>query len=82
MTDYKPAHLAKEADRLSNDEILNKALDDIKLASYEALSQADVGDQIKLLRLQQRIAVVEEIRSTLNQWITQGRIEEDTGPYV
>jgi len=82
VTDYKPAHLAKEADRLSNDEILNKALDDIKLASYEALSQADVGDQIKLLRLQQRIAVVEEIRSTLNQWITQGRIEEDTGPYV
>lgn len=64
-----PDHLAKEADRLQNDPIFNKALDDIRADALSSLVTADADNKTTIVRLQQVAAVVDEIRNVLGRYI-------------
>lgn len=75
-------HLAKEADRLKNDELFNTALDAIRSEALNALAIADADDITVMLRLQQRVAVIDEIRATLDRYIIASEPAEDTGSYA
>ena len=75
-------HLAQEADRLKNDPIFNKALDDIRNEALEALAQADATNMVMILRLQQKVAVIDEIRTTLDRYILAADVQEDAGSFA
>jgi hypothetical protein len=78
----KTDHLAKEAARLKSDEIFNKALDAILIEALTALAQANADDKTMILRLQQKAAVVDEIRTTLDRYIMAADVQEDAGSYA
>lgn len=78
MTD----HLAKEADRLKSDELFNKALDAIRSEAMDSLATADADDKTAILRYQQKVAVVDEIRATLDRYILAAASQEDAGSYA
>lgn len=69
-------HLAKEAERLKNDEIFIKALADIRADALNSLVTADPDNKTLIIRLQQVAAVTDEIRNVLDRYILQG--SEDT----
>jgi hypothetical protein len=75
-------HLAKEADRLKNDEIFNKALADIRSEALEALAAADADNYTAIVRLQQRVAVVDEIRTMLGRYIIAADVQEQPGSFA
>ena len=62
-------HLAKEADRLKHDPIFLKALADIRSEALEELAVAPADSMIDIAALQQRVAVIDEIRATLDRYI-------------
>lgn len=76
------SHLAKEADRLRNDEIFNKALADIRSEALNALAAADADDKTMILRLQQKVAVIDEIRATLDRYIIAAEAQENAGSFA
>lgn len=75
-------HLAKEAARLKTDDIFNKALDDIRSEALEALAVANVESVTTLLRWQSRVAVVDDIRATLDRYIMAADAQEDAGSFA
>lgn len=75
-------HLAKEADRLKNDELFNKALDVIRLEALNALADADADNHTSIVRLQQRVAVVDEIRNVLDRYIIAADVQENAGSFA
>lgn len=75
-------HLAKEADRLKHDEIFNKALDDIRSEALEALAVANAENTIMILYLQQKVAVIDDIRTTLDRYILAADVQEDSGSFA
>jgi ketosteroid isomerase-like protein len=75
-------HLAKEADRLKNDEIFNMALDRIRAEALEGLAQIDADDITAVLKLQCRVFAVDEIRSTLDAYILAADVPEDAGSFA
>ena len=66
-----PEHYAKEAERLLADEVLKHALDTVRADALEALVIADVNDPIKVLRLQQTVVVIDDIRAELRAAIAR-----------
>lgn len=77
-----PEHLAKEAERLKGDPVFNNALDDICAETFEALATADADDKTMILRLQQKVAVIDEIRTTLDRYIMAADVQETTGSFA
>ena len=75
-------HLAKEADRLKHDEIFIKALADIRSETLDALAVADADNKTMILRLQQKVAVIDEIRTTLDRYIIAADVQEDPGSFA
>jgi hypothetical protein len=75
-------HLAKEADRLKNDEIFNKALADIRSEALDTLATSDADDKTMILRLQQKVAVIDEIRTTLDRYIIAADVQENPGSFA
>ena len=75
-------HLAKEADRLKNDPIFNKALDDIRRDALESLMSANADDKSQIIRLQQVALVIDEIRNVLDRYIMAADVQEDTGSFA
>jgi len=76
-------HLAKEADRLLNDPIFVKALEDIRMDALNALAGAEANDITMILRLQQKVAVIDEIRVTLHRYIIMAAdVQEDPGSFA
>lgn len=75
-------HLAKEAERLKHDEIFNKALDAIRSDALDALAVADADDKTMILRLQQRVSVIDEIRATLDRYIIAADAQESPGSFA
>lgn len=65
-------HLAREASRLLNDEVLQEALAAIRLEALEDLARADADDRTAILRLQAKVSVVEEFCDQLRRYITRG----------
>lgn len=76
------SHLAKEADRLQNDPVFNDALDDIRADALDALAIADADDKTMILRLQQKVAVIDEIRTTLASYILAADVQDEHGSYA
>lgn len=78
-----PEHLAKEADRLKNDPIFNKALDDIRADALNELVHANPDDKSNIIRLQQVAVVTEEIRNVLDRYIMAAeRTQETAGSFA
>lgn len=62
-------HYANEARRLLEDEVLKKAFEEVRKGALEALAVADVDDKTKVLRLQQKVIAIENIRAELEAMI-------------
>lgn len=75
-------HLAKEADRLSSDPIFIQALADIRSDALNALAEANADDKTAILRLQQKVAVVDEIRTVLARFILRADVQENAGSFA
>ncbi len=75
-------HLAKEADRLKNDPIFNKALDDIRADALNSLVTADADNKTLIIRLQQVAAVTDEIRNVLDRYIMAADVQEPAGSFA
>lgn len=75
-------HLANEADRLKNDPIFNKALDDIRADALDQLVRANPDDKSNIIRLQQVAAVTDEIRNVLDRYIMRADVQEDSGSFA
>lgn len=75
-------HLAKEADRLKNDPIFNKALDDIRTDALNALVTADADNKSQIIRLQCVAGVVDEIRNVLDRYIMAADVQENPGSFA
>jgi hypothetical protein len=76
-------HLAKEAARLKDDPIFIKALADIRSDALDALAVANADDKTMILRLQQQVAVIDEIRTVLERYIVVAPDVQDTSsPYA
>jgi hypothetical protein len=75
-------HLAKEADRLRNDPIFQKALDTILGEALAALALADADNKTMILRLQQKAAVIDEIRTVLDRYIMAADVQDDAGSFA
>lgn len=75
-------HLVKEAGRLKNDPIFIKALADIRSEALDALAEANADDKTMILRLQQKVAVIDEIRTTLDRYIMAADVQEDPGSFA
>lgn len=80
----KSEYLAKEAERLKADPIFIRALDDIRAETLAELALANADDKTTILRLQQRVAVVNEIRAVLDRYIvaSEGPEQEAASPYA
>jgi len=76
------AHLAKEAARLQADELFNKALDAIRADALDTLAYTPAEHTTDILRQQQRVAVVDEIRATLDRYIIAVEPAEETSSYA
>lgn len=76
------AHLAKEAERLKSDPIFTKALEDIRADALNALVEADADNYTAIVRLQQKVAVIEEIRNVLDRYIMAADVQEDAGSFA
>lgn len=75
-------HLAKEAERLKADPIFTKALDDIRADALNALALANADDKTMILRLQQKAAVIDEIRNALDRYVIAADVQEDAGSFA
>lgn len=75
-------HLAKEAARLKSDPIFTKALEDIRVEALNVLALADADDKTMILRLQQKAAVIDEIRNALDRYIIAADVQEDAGSFA
>lgn len=62
-------HYANEARRLLEDVVLKKAFEEVRKGALEALAVADVDDKTKVLRLQQKVIAIENIRAELEAMI-------------
>lgn len=65
----KPEDLAKEAERLGKDPVFRHALAMMRADAVERLCKADPADMQEIIRWQNMVAVVDEIPSTLEQFI-------------
>jgi hypothetical protein len=77
-------HLAKEAERLSNDPIFTKALGDIRADALNTLAGANADDKTAILRLQQKVAVIDEIHDVLGRYIMRAdqTTADDKSPFA
>ena len=76
-------HLAKEADRLKNDPIFTEALSAIRTDALEAIAVANADDKTMILRLQQKVAVIDEIHAVLERFVIgAGQSLDDASPYA
>jgi hypothetical protein len=74
-----PDHYAKEAARLLADDVLNHALDKVMAEAKDALAVANVDDKTSLLRLQERVGAVEDIRSELRSAVNRVKAATSQG---
>lgn len=70
-------HLKREADRLKNDPIFTEALADIRADALDALAIANADDKTTILRLQQKVAVIDEIRNVLDRYIMAADVQQE-----
>ena len=62
-------HYAKEADRLLHDDTLNHALDTLRSEALEELASVDADNKTDIIRRQQMVLLIDEIRAELRRAI-------------
>lgn len=77
-----PDRLTKEAERLKGDEFFNLTLANIRANALDDLATANADDKTMILRLQQKVAVIDEIRTTLDRYILAADVQEDAGSFA
>ena len=77
-----PDHLAQEAERLKNNPIFIKALEDIRADALAELVKANADDKSNIIRLQQVAVVTEEIRNVLDRYILAADVQEEPGSFA
>jgi len=75
-------HLAKEAARLKDDPVFMKALADIRGDALNELAAVNADDKTAVLRLQQKVAVTDEIRNVLDRYIVAATVQENAGSFA
>jgi len=75
-------HLAKEAARLKSDPIFDKALSDIRADALNALVGVDADNYTAVVRLQQKVVVIDEIRNALHRYIIAADVQENAGSFA
>lgn len=75
-------HLAKEAERLKNDDFFNQTLDAIRANALDDLATANADDKTMILRLQQKVAAIAEIRNVLDRYIMAADVQENAGSFA
>lgn len=76
-------HLKREAERLKADELFNTALDAIRSEALDSLATADADNFTVIVRWQQRVAVIDEIRATLDRYILADEpAQDEASPYA
>ena len=79
----KSDHLAKEAERLQSDTTFTQALADIRADALNTLATANADDKTAILRLQQKVAVIDEIHDVLGRYIMRAPTPtDDKSPYA
>lgn len=78
----KADHYAKEAQRLLADETLKYALDILRAEALEALALADVDAKTAVLRLQQKVAAIDAIRSELSSAVLRTATANPNGSFA
>ena len=76
--ELRQEHLAREARRLLEDEVLRRAFDAVRQDAIEALAGVDADDRTAILRLQARAAVIDEVRAQLQAMIMRGGVHEQS----
>lgn len=61
-----PEHLAEEADRLLNDDVLQMAFMIIKGDALQALATVDADNKTDILRQQAKVAVIDDVLTELH----------------
>ena len=69
MTNMTKEHLAKEAERLLKDDVLNKAIDDARSEALEALADVDHYDTGRILEYQATVRCLDELLFRLERHI-------------
>jgi hypothetical protein len=77
-----PDHYAKEAARLLADDTLTYAFDRVKLEALEALATVKADDTTAVLRLQQRVQAIEDIRSELQNAVNRTKTANSSGTFA
>ena len=54
----------------------------VRNEALNALASADADDKITILRLQQQVAVIDEIRTTLARYITAADVQDNPGSFA
>lgn len=62
-------YFAKEAERLLRDDVLNATWDELRTEALDALVSVPAGDTLMVLKWQQRIQAIDEIRAALSRHI-------------
>ena len=77
-------HLAKEAERLQSDPVFTQALAEMRAEALDALAAADADNKTMIIRLQQKVAVIDEIPSMLSRFILKSEPVEqgEASPYA
>lgn len=69
MTDFKPEYLAQEATRLTNDQVLNYAIQLTVADALEGLASVGPTNQDEIRRLQADYKACQSLMTTLNRFI-------------
>lgn len=77
-----PSHYAKEAERLLADDTLKYALDTMRADALEALAACDIEAKTMVLRLQQKVQVIDGIRSELSSAVLRTTTANSPGTFA
>jgi hypothetical protein len=69
MQEFKKDHLAKEANRLRADDVLNYSLQRMRSAYTEMLVDTAPDDVYNICRYQSQVRVVDDLHDTLEEFI-------------
>ena len=76
--DLRQEHLAREARRLLDDDVLARAFDAVRQDAIENLASVCADDRTAILRLQARAGVIDEVRAELQAMIIRQGVSEQS----
>lgn len=79
MSTEEKQHLALEAERLLNDDTINKALDAMRIVGLENLVLVDPSKPDDIRKWQAYVAAVDAFRGQLSVFVTRGKERTQRG---